>query len=97
MLSIIFPKGTHDGICATIKHELDRLIFQDRIRIRNTYEVYLAASRNLSQIGRTADVAVQRGLEFSRHIIIDRDFRCFYPCEIFLYPRTAARWPHVDP
>ena len=45
-------------------------------------------------------------IDFSR--TPDLDFRCFYPCEIFLShtpipalgkdkKRTAARWPYVDP
>lgn len=62
-------KGPHDGIGATIKHGLDRLVIQDKVRLRNAYEVYIAACKYLSQVGHNADAAVQKDLEFSKRVI----------------------------
>jgi len=34
-------KGPHDGIGATIKHGLDKLVLYNKVKLRNAYEVYL--------------------------------------------------------
>ena len=62
-------KGPHDGIGATIKHGLDRLVVQDRVRLRNAYEVYLAASQNLSTVGHLADPSRKKELQDSKRIV----------------------------
>lgn len=45
-------KGPHDGIGATVKHGLDRLVLHDRARLRHAYEVYLTAVQHLSNESR---------------------------------------------
>lgn len=53
-------KGPHDALGATIKHGLDMLVVKDRVRLRNAYEVYLAATQHLSTAGKNAEPAKQK-------------------------------------
>ena len=63
-------KGPHDGIGATIKHGLDRLILADKVRLRSAYEAYLAAAKYLSDVGRLANPSQKKSQEFSKRTII---------------------------
>ena len=63
-------KGPHDGVGATSKHGLDRLVVQDKVRLRNAYEVYLAASRHLGDVGRHAEGRQKANTQFSKRVIL---------------------------
>lgn len=63
-------KGPHDGIGATIKHGLDMLVLRDKVKLRSAYEVYLAASTHLSEVGKFADPSRKKAFEYSKRIIL---------------------------
>ena len=48
-------KGPYDGEGADIKHGLNRLVIQDKVRLRIAYEAYLASAKYLGDVGRNAE------------------------------------------
>ena len=48
-----------DGIGATIKNGLKRLILADKVHLRSACEAYLAAAKHHSDVGKLAHIRVQ--------------------------------------
>jgi len=60
-----------DGIRATRKHGIDKLVVQDRASLRNAYALHLAANTHLSVVSCDADPHLQeKNYEFNKRIIL---------------------------